>query len=216
MKYVAELAKPLKPEFSAEKIENSGYTFDKNTGKWTLGVTAPQKPENAPAGYEWVSPGNPSAGLRPIAGGPATKLEGNTAAQLAMVEASAPGVEAAKQYFLSSDFKSGPIDAAGLALGQQFEAGNIGRHRRSIKIATEAALRMATGAAAQDKEVDRYADFYTPSVYDAEETRRQKLNALTTFMEYAKKNIGQGRMPEPEFFMSGGGGKKSNDPFGIR
>jgi hypothetical protein len=216
MKYVAELAKPLKPEFSAEKIENSGYTFDKNTGKWTLGVTAPTKPENAPAGYEWVSPGNPSAGLKPIAGGPATKLEGNTAGYLAMMESSAPGVEKAKQYFLSEDFKSGPIDAAGKVIGQATNSFEIARHRRSIEMATEAALRIATGAAAPADEVKRYANFYMPSVYDSEETRRQKLNALTGFMDYAKKNIGQGRVPQPDFFMAGGGGKKSNDPLGIR
>jgi hypothetical protein len=216
MKYVAELAKPLKPEFSAEKIENSGYTFDKNTGKWTLGVTAPQKPENPPAGYEWVSPGNPSAGLKPIAGGPATKLEGNTAGYLAMMESSAPGVEKAKQYFLSEDFKSGPIDAAGKVIGQATNSFEIARHRRSIEMATEAALRIATGAAAPADEVKRYANFYMPSVYDSEETRRQKLNALTGFMDYAKKNIGQGRVPQPDFFMAGGGGKKSNDPLGIR
>jgi hypothetical protein len=217
MKYVAEMAKPLKPEFSAEKIENSGYTFDKNTGKWTLGVTAPKKPPDPPSGYLWVDPNNPAAGLTAVKNGPATKLEAGASGQLAMMEATRPGLDAAKQYFLSDEFKSGPIDAAGLAIGQRLNVGNISRHRRSVELAAEAALRVATGAAAPDSEVKRYADFYTPSVYDAEETRRQKLNALTAFIDHARKNIGQGRMPEPEYFMPGqGGGKKSNDPLGIR
>jgi hypothetical protein len=217
MKYFSELAKPPKPpEYSAQTIENTGYTFDKTTGKWTPGVIATPKPEKPPAGYEWVNPSDPSAGLKAIVGGPATKMEGGAAGQLAMMEATRPGLDAAKQYFLSDDFKSGPIDAAGLAIGQRLNVGNISRHRRSVELAAEAALRVATGAAAPDSEVKRYADFYTPSVYDAEETRRQKLNALTAFIDHARKNIGQGRMPAPEFFMQQGGGKKSNDPLGIR
>ena len=218
MKYVAELAKPQQPKFSAQTIGNTGYAFNENTGTWTPGVTAPPKPPDAPSGYLWVDPNNPAAGLKPIKDGPATKIEGNTAGYLAMLEASEPGVKEARKYFLSPDFKSGPIDAAGLALGQRLDVGEISRQRRSIELASEAAIRMATGATAPPDEVKRYANFYMPSVYDSEATRRQKLDALQKFMDYAKRNIGQGRMPPPEAFMNGGGDapSKGNDPLRLR
>jgi hypothetical protein len=215
MKYVAELAKP--PEYKIEKAgaEDTLFAYDpKNpSGGRVVAQGGPAKP---PSGYTWKVPGNPAAGLMPIPGGPESKLPAGEAGVLAMMESARPGVDAAKRYFLSEDFKSGPLDAASKAIGQATNSFEISRHRRSVELAAEAALRMATGAAAPDSEVKRYANFYMPSVYDSEETRRQKLNALTAFMDHAKKNIGQGRMPEPDFFISGGGGKKSNDPLGIR
>ena len=177
-------------------------------------------PEKPPEGYQWADKSDQSKGLVPITGGPATKLPEGAAGHLAMMESSRAGVEAAKKYFLSPDFKSGPADAAGLAIGQRLDVGNISRHRRAVELGTEAALRMSTGAAAPEPEVKRYANFYLPSVYDAKETRQQKLDALTRFMDYAKKNIGQGRVPEPEFFMSSSGGSAAKpstaDPLGIR
>jgi hypothetical protein len=216
MKYFSELAKPPKPpEYSAQTIENTGYTFDKTTGKWTPGVIATPKPEKPPANYTWRDPSNPAAGANRIPG-TEEPMPPNAAAYLAMLESTRPALEKAKQFFLSEDFKGGPVDAAGKVIGQFTNSFEISRQRRSVEMAAEAALRMATGATAPPDEVKRYANFYTPSVYDSEETRRQKLEGLTRFMDYAKSNISRGRVPEPEEFMPKGGGKKSNDPLGIR
>lgn len=61
MKYVAELAKPLKPEFSAVNVNNVGYTFNKNTGQWSQGP-------NVPADAPLMKP-NEISSLRQEAGG---------------------------------------------------------------------------------------------------------------------------------------------------
>ncbi len=140
-------------------------------------------PEKPPKGYEWVVPGDTSKGLKAIPGGPGAKLPGNQAGYLAMLEAARPGVESAKQFFLDPKFGQGPINA----LGQATNSFDIGRARRNIQYAIEGALRIATGAAAPQHEVDRFMGMYAPSVYDSLETRRQKLNALDGFMENATK-----------------------------
>ena len=226
------------PELKFEKAEQQYGSFNPTTGKFEIQGTAPKLeklgagdtlqavtapggghgasavqvatggPDKPPEGYQWKDKNDPSKGLQAIGGGPATKLPANEAGYLAMMESSRPGVESAKNYFLGPDFKTGALDAAGKAIGQATNSFEISRHRRSISLATEAALRIATGAAAPDTEVARYANFYMPSVYDSKETREQKLNALTRFMDYAKTNIGAGRMPPPEAFMppSAGGG----------
>lgn len=163
-------------------------------------------PQKAPDGYEYVNPNDASAGLRPIAGGPATKLPANEAGILAMMQGAKQGVAQAREYFLNPEFKSWTDpNILGKAVGQATGSFDIGRHQRSIGLATESALRMMTGAAAPADEVKRYANFFTPSVYDSIETRTQKIDALQRFMAYAERNIGQGRVaPSPQSFMPGG------------
>ena len=199
MQYVAGLAKP--PQFKYEKVGAGDNLFAVDPNRPGAQLIAQGGPDKPPPGYTWKQPSNPAAGLSPIPGGPQSKLPANEAGYLAMLKSSRPGVEQAKKYFLSPDFKSGPLDAAGLALGQKLDVGEISRQRRNIEMATEAALRIATGAAAPEPEVKRYANFYMPSVYDGEATRRQKLEALSRFMDCAKANMGRGRLPEPEVFM---------------
>ena len=236
VQYLASRSKPA--EYKFEKAEQIYGRFNPQTGQFdpqgvapkleklgagdTLYSVAPGMapsqvatggPDKPPPGYTWNDPANPSAGLRPIPGGPESKLPANEAAYLAMLDSSRAGVEKAKQYFLSKDFKSGPLDAAGLAIGQGLNAGEISRQQRAIRYAAEAALRLATGAAAPEPEVKRYADFYTPSVYDSQATREQKLNALTRFMDHAKANMGRGRLPEPEAFMKG---STASDGWSVR
>ncbi len=164
----------------------------------------PKPPEN----YTWNNPGNPAAGATRIPGTqpPPTSDE---AGKLAMIEASKQGVEQAKQFFLSPDFKSGVVDTVLTAGKEKLGVGDISRHQRAVEMGTEAALRIATGANAPISEVKKYADFYMPSVYDSVETRTQKLSALQRFMDYAEQNMSTGRlvplkqMPPPAAFMPG-------------
>ena len=201
------------PQFAAPKTEKVG------PGDKLLSVTpsvsglpgggvseiAAGGPEKPPAGFDYVNPANPSAGLKPIPGGPATQMTGDVAGRLGLLQAAKPGLAAAKEYFLSDKFKSGAVDATGKAIGQATNSFEISRQRRSIELAAEAALRVATGATAPPDEVKRYANFYTPSVYDSRETRRQKIEALERFLSHAESNMGAGRMPPPETFMKTGG-----------
>jgi hypothetical protein len=150
-------------------------------------------PEKAPPGYDYADPADPKRGLVATPGGPATQLPGDVAGKMAMIQSSRPGLEEAKKYFLSDNFKSGAIDAVGTALGQRFNMGDIGRQQRNVKLAAEAAIRVATGANAPTSEQLQYADFYVPSVYDSVATRRQKINALERFQAAAAANFAQGR-----------------------
>ncbi len=163
------------------------------------GATAPREigsggPEKPPQGYDWVDKSNPAAGVAPIAGGPEAKLPANEAGYLAMMNASMGGLANARKFFLDPSFKGGVINSAGNAIGQATGSFDIGRAQRDIKMATETALRIMTGAAAPETEVKRYADLFTPSVYDNHETRAQKLNNLENFLSQAKTNMTAGRV----------------------
>lgn len=180
--------------------------------------------EKPPAGYEWkIDPDTKQRVLSPIEGGPATHLPAETAGRLGLMQAAKPGLEEAKKYFLDES-KPGPLVTTGdegkpaagsalynagkMALGQTTSSFEIGRQQRNVRIAVEAALRTATGAAAPEEEVKRYTNMYAPTIYDDLKTRKQKLDALERFIDSAESTITRGRVP--------GGSKAKADPWGIR
>lgn len=205
-------------------VFGDGSTMPNNGSFRPVASGGPREP---PAGFEWVDPRDTSKGLQPVKGGPATQIPAEAGGRLAMIEAARPAIESAKKYFLDpttaliNKAGIGPWGAATQAIGQATNSFEIGRQRRNVQYAVEAALRTATGAAAPDSEVARYADFYTPSLADTLATRQQKLSALERFMNYATVNIGAGRMPPPEHFTREGTDKAqarapSGDPLGLR
>lgn len=180
--------------------------------------------DKPPAGYSWVDPGDQSKGLQAIEGGPATKLPAETAGRLGLMQAAKPGLEEAKKYFLDES-RPGPMVLSGdekpsaggalvgmgkMAIGQATSSFEIGRQRRNIRIAIEAALRTATGAAAPEEEVRRYTDMYAPSIYDDLKTRKQKIEALERFMSSAESVITRGHTKAPA------SSDNKADPWGIR
>lgn len=190
----------LRPQVQAPRYEKVGageklYAV----GGGAPGATAPREiatggPEKPPQGYDWIDKNDPTKGLAAIPGGPEAKIPANEAGYLAMMNASKEGVANARKFFLDPSFKGGAISAAGSAVGQALNAGDIGRAQRDIKMATETALRIMTGAAAPETEVKRYADMFTPSVYDSRATRAQKLNNLENFLNQAQTNMTAGRV----------------------
>lgn len=202
VQWLSARAKPQEYKFEKVGPGESLYAVTPGGPATQIARGGPEKP---PTGFEYVNPANPSAGLKPIAGGPATQLPADAAGRLAMLQASKRGLQEAKKYFLSDDFKTGLFDAAGKAIGQATNSFEIGRQQRAIRLAAETALRLATGAAATEEETKRYADLYMPSIYDSKETRQQKLEALERFTSYAERNIGQGRVPPPESFLESQG-----------
>lgn len=195
----------------------AGGNFKGSFNDWmTRGKGAADKP---PAGYDW-GPTNPETGQRTqlaIEGGPATKLPVETAGRLGLMQAAKPGLEEAKKYFLDEK-KNILTDDAGTggalpgmakqAIGQATGSFEIGRQRRNVRIAIEAALRTATGAAAPEQEVSRYTEMYAPSIYDDIKTRKQKIGALERFMENAESVITRGHVAPKSTGKS--------DPWGIR
>lgn len=197
------------PQFAAPEIKSvspgdnlvsvSAFPMPGQPAATTIATGGPPKP---PANYEWVDPNNPKKGVTAIPGSSATELPGNTGAFVAMMDAARPGVQEARKYFIDKDqalmLKGGVTGPVGQMVGQRMNAFEIGRQQRNVRLGVEAALRAMTGAAAPETEVKRYSDMFTPSVYDAIETRQQKLDALEQFMTNARANIMRGRTTADE------------------
>lgn len=142
-------------------------------------------PKEAPAGYRSTSGGN----LEPIPGGPATKLPGNEAAQLALLNTGLKNMPEIRKIF-GSQFSAG--NSWDYAIG----AGDVGHGKRLVTAGIEAALRAMSGAAVPKEEVERYRELYMPSPVDTEQTRARKLDELEKFMSGASNNMNQGRTGE--------------------
>lgn len=155
--------------------------------------------QKAPAGYQWVDPTNPSAGLSPIPNGPATHISSEVAGKLALMDAATPGVKAAREVLLKPWGVTGTAQnvAANLPYVGDVSllSGDIGIAQRDVRTAVEAALRVMTGAAAPEQEVQRYLGLFMPSARDTKKSAEQKLNNLEAFMTNAKKIATQGRVP---------------------
>lgn len=161
----------------------------------------------APPGYEWAAGGQKE--LKPIPGGPESKIPSETAGRLAMMDTAASDFAKARAE-LERPYGVGVgslPDRAASAAG----VGDIGRAQRTIRLAVEATLRAMTGAAAPEQEVSRYADMFTPNQFDKPETAKQKLDYLESFMRNAKGTILQGRQSS-----AAPSQQQRADPLGIR
>jgi hypothetical protein len=147
--------------------------------------------EKPPANYRWVDEKDPSKGVTAIAGGPATELPEGAAGRLAMMRSVVSDLPGAKDVLLKNrgEYGLGPADAAKQIAG----IGDLGRAQRTVRVAIEAALRAATGAAAPESEVARYLDMYMPGATDSLETAKQKLKLLDAFIANAEQTMTQGR-----------------------
>ncbi|CAL8981872.1 hypothetical protein RHODGE_RHODGE_03977 [Rhodoplanes serenus] len=144
--------------------------------------------QNAPAGYKWADPSNPDAGLVPIAGGPAEKVDAEVAARLGLGRSFLDQLPAIRQRVKSGEM-TGPIDAAMGYLG----AGAPGELRRQIDSGAEALLRNLTGAGMSQTEAAQYVRRYQFSPTDTAETAGAKLDQLERELRYVMDTVGRGR-----------------------
>lgn len=156
---------------------------------------------NAPAGYRYSTD---KKSLEAIPGGPATKLPGNEAAQLAMLNIGLENMPKIREIFGKSfnNLFNGP--------DWQMGRGDVGNAKRMVTAGVEAALRAMSGAAVPKEEVERYSELFMPTPIDGLQTRTNKLNELEKFMSHASVNMGKGRTagdsailnqtaPEPDY-----------------
>lgn len=194
------------------------YQWDANSKKWVPvpGVATGKQPEKPPAGYAWKDPKDPTKGLDPIAGGPATHLPAETAGRIAMMETAQKELPSARDILMKERGALGQYPGA--ALQYTTGIGEVGRAKRSVRIGIEATLRAMTGAAAPQSEVDRYEDMFLPKPTDNPETAKQKLDLLDNFMTSARSSVTQGRVPSAPAPQSSLGPPepKKNDPMGLR
>lgn len=145
----------------------------------------------APPGYRWVD-NDPSSGvLEAIPGGPGAKLTPQNAASKANLEAALPGWENAKKILIKPN---GEIDRTAVWTG----TGAVGtslpfsKGREAYQAATRvlfAKLRLESGAAVPDSEIERYVEIYMPGKLDSDTAIKNKLANIDGFLKGADSNI---------------------------
>lgn len=168
------------------------------TPEWQRAIIGDAAPK-PPAGFQWVDPMNPNAGLSAIPNGPATHISSEVAGKIALMDAASPGVKDARKIFTQpwGVTETAQSAAANLPIVGDLSmvSGDIGIAQRNVRAAVEATLRVMTGAAAPEPEVQRYLQMFMPNSRDTQASANQKLNLLEDFMANAKKTVTQGRVP---------------------
>jgi hypothetical protein len=160
-----------------------------------------------PTGYEWANGATPTGqkSLQPIVGGPESKLTGNTAGHVAMLDSALSDWDKTRATLLA------PWGIGG-TIGHVTGSFDVGRAQRNVTVALEAALRMMSGAAVPEAEVTRYKQMFMPGPMDNPQTAAQKLDNLEAFMRKARSNIMQGRVLQTDQPQ----GAQRADPMGLR
>lgn len=154
----------------------------KGVGKPSIG-----KP---PAGYRFTESGD----LEAIAGGPATKQSAESAGKIALIKQGLSDVSDLEKMLKDPD---GSFDRSKL-LGLR-TIGRPGARDEYSKLynALNARLRLESGAAVPESEVERAFETFAPSFLDSDTTIKSKIKRMREFFSSAEKEIGQGRGAEP-------------------
>ena len=149
----------------------------------------------APKGYKWKD-GDPTTGtLEPIPGGPAAKMTPQNAAAKANLEASLPGWEQAKEILLPG----GKVNRAAIWTGTGASVPILGggsipftqgqKAYQEARRVLYSKLRLESGAAVPDTELERYVDLYMPKKTDSDDAIKGKLSNLDAFIKGTGSNI---------------------------
>lgn len=144
--------------------------------------------QNAPSGYIWNDPNDPSKGLTAIPGGPGEKVDAEVAGRLGLARSFLGQLPEIKRRVAEGGI-TGPIDAGQAYLGM----GGPGEIRRQMDSGAEALLRMLTGAGMNKEEAAQYVRRYQFSPTDKAETVLSKLNQLERELNSVGETVGKGR-----------------------
>lgn len=155
--------------------------------------------QNVPPGYRYSDPKDPNSPLQAIPGGPAEKIEAETAGRLGLArsflgqlqpykDASGKEQKGIKDRIRAGEV-TGPVDAAAAAIGR----GKPGELRRLIESGSEALLRNLTGAGMNKEEAGEYTRRYKPSPLDDVPTLLSKVDQLERELQYVIETVGKGR-----------------------
>ena len=145
---------------------------------------------NAPAGYRFTDTGD----LEAIAGGPATKQSAESAGKIALIKQGLSDIESFENQIMDEDGTFNRTKITGLRT-----YGRPGARDEFSKLynALNARLRLESGAAVPESEVQRAFETFAPSPLDSDATIKSKVTRLKEYFGSAKKEIGQGRGAEP-------------------
>lgn len=144
--------------------------------------------QNAPSGYTWNDPADPTKGMTAIPGGPGEKVDAEVAARLGLAKSFLSELPEIKRRVEAGEL-TGPIDAAKGKLGM----GAPGEIRRKIDSGAEALLRMLTGAGMNKEEAAEYTRRYKFDPTDKASTVVSKLNQLEQELNSVGETVGKGR-----------------------
>lgn len=169
-----------------EALIESGYSPEEATRIAVMGGASIQAQEKPPAGYRWDESGT---ALEAIPGGPATKQSAETSARTAL---------AATQLDVLDDEFIAQVEAGGVTgfadiLMAKAGRGKQGEIMREINAASEAMVRMLTGAGMNMAEAQREAELYIPTFTDDGKSAASKLRQLKRRLKATIDAAGQGR-----------------------
>lgn len=153
--------------------------------------------QNAPPGYRWADPNDPSSELVAIPGGPAEKVDATVAARLGLAQSYLDQLPSIKEAVKKGE-ATGLINSA----TGHFNIGRAGELRRQAASGAEALLRNLTGAGMNLEEASKYVRRYEIENLDTKETVLSKMNQLERELKYTMEAVKKGR---------GGTIKLSND-----
>jgi hypothetical protein len=145
--------------------------------------------QNAPAGYKWNDPNDPNAGLTPIAGGPAEKVDAEVAARIGLGRSFLGQLPEIRKS-VEEGAATGVFD---YVVGAKTGHGRAGEVHRQIASGAEALLRNLTGAGMNNTEAAEYVNRYRPSWKDSAETLLSKMNQLERELLSVMDTVGRGR-----------------------
>lgn len=181
--------KPTTPSAFSEKRQaliESGYSPEDATRIAVMGGAAGQQQEKPPAGYRWDESGT---GLEAIPGGPATKQSAETSARTALA---ATQLDVLDEDFIR-EVENGAVTGFGDFLMAKAGRDKQGEIMREINAASEAMVRMLTGAGMNIAEAQREADLYIPTLMDDGASAASKLRQLKRRLKATIDAAGQGR-----------------------
>jgi hypothetical protein len=134
-----------------------------------------------PSGYRYRQDGS----LEPIPGGPAEKMTAEAASRGALLDQSIGNLPNVRKVMEK-------VNALSTADWVR-DAGKVGEAKRQVRAGVESALRVMSGAAVPETEVERYSDLFMPRLDDSPATKQKKLNELEAFMSSASAGMKKGR-----------------------
>jgi hypothetical protein len=138
-----------------------------------------------PPGYRFTDPTNPASPLEAIPGGPAEKQSPQNAAANAALGEAKRDLDTAKGMLYDSN---GNVNRGLLVTSAASIPGSAGRQfNQTLQRSIMSKLRLESGAAISDQELQRYNKMFIPSYWDSADAIKSKMQSLDNFLSNTTK-----------------------------
>ena len=194
-----------KEDYVIERTDQGLARINKATGEVDFltdqqgeGLTTAPSGAKPPAGYRFTESGD----LEAIPGGPATKQSAEAAGKVALIKQGEKDIGRFRNLIMDEDGDFDRLKLAALVdipLIPGIDKGTLGAREEYSTLfnAINARLRLESGAAVPESEVERALRAFLPNPFDSQKTIKSKIDRMEEFFTSAKKEIGQGRGATP-------------------